>query len=224
MKAKNIRRLSIEIRKQYKIQTVDLISIRTVIEAYGYTIIEFDAFQNDGDVSTVIERLDLTDYIVSHKGFTYADAECRLVFVNKELDDLEKILILSHELGHITCNHLTHAPVLGTSVIEEDEANQFLHYLLRPGLPERIAINSTLYKKQIVLICCLLVIISGTIIGILYTQKQKSYYGDYYITSSGEKYHEAGCIFIKDKENVRRLTIEEFESGKYEPCQVCLPK
>lgn len=54
-------------------------------------------------------------------------------------------------------------------------------------------------------------------------QQDKKYYGNYYITESGQKYHEAGCIFVKDKDNVHRMTIDEFESGNYEPCQICLP-
>ena len=43
------------------------------------------------------------------------------------------------------------------------------------------------------------------------------------LTSTGNKYHEEECIFVKDKTNTRRLTIEEFESGDYEPCDICLP-
>ena len=54
-------------------------------------------------------------------------------------------------------------------------------------------------------------------------QTEKSYYGEYYITESGNKYHEKDCIFVKDKTNTHRMTIEEFESGEYEPCGICLP-
>ena len=39
----------------------------------------------------------------------------------------------------------------------------------------------------------------------------------------GNKYHEKDCIFVKDKTNVHRMTEEEFESGEYEPCRICLP-
>ena len=30
-------------------------------------------------------------------------------------------------------------------------------------------------------------------------------------------------IFIKDKSNVHRMTVDEYESGEFEPCQICLP-
>lgn len=223
MKAKEIRRLTIDIRTQYKIKSVNLNSVKSLIEAQGYTIIEFDAFDNNDDISLVVERLDLTEYIIRHKGFTYADSDCRLVFVQKTLDDQEKLIVLSHELGHISCNHLAHAPILGTSVIEEDEANQFSHYLLRPVFTDVVAINSILFRKQIAIVCCLMMVLAGVIGYILSSQKQKTYFGDYYITKSGERYHQAECIFVKGKNNVHRLTIEEFETGRYSPCQICLP-
>ena len=52
---------------------------------------------------------------------------------------------------------------------------------------------------------------------------EQRYYGDFYITTTGSKYHEKDCIFIKHKDNVERLTVEQFESGEYEPCDICLP-
>lgn len=223
MRSKDIRRLTVDIRKMYGIDIVNLYSLKKIIETYGYTIIEFDESQNDEDVSIVIEKLDLTDFIIRHKGFSYADADCRLVFIWKDLDDQEKLIILAHELGHISCNHLSHAPILGTCVIEEDEANQFAHYLLRPTFADTVVISSNLYKKRIIIACCVLLLLS-CVFGIgVYSKKQEKYCEDYYITTTGEKYHEAGCMFVKDKKNVHRMTIEEFESGKYTPCQMCLP-
>ena len=59
---------------------------------------------------------------------------------------------------------------------------------------------------------------------IKHIQLSKSYYGEYYVTESGEKYHIEDCPVIKDKTNTHRLTIEEFESGKYEPCHICMPE
>ena len=53
--------------------------------------------------------------------------------------------------------------------------------------------------------------------------RNNSYYGEYYITENGTKYHEKDCMIIKDKNNTQRLTKSDYESGDYEPCQVCLP-
>ena len=51
----------------------------------------------------------------------------------------------------------------------------------------------------------------------------KNYYGEYYITRTGNKYHKKDCVYVKDKTNTHRMTIEEFESGEFEPCKICLP-
>ena len=39
----------------------------------------------------------------------------------------------------------------------------------------------------------------------------------------GEEYHEEKCVFVKDKDNIERLTKEQFENREYEPCGICLP-
>ncbi len=52
---------------------------------------------------------------------------------------------------------------------------------------------------------------------------EKTYYGEYYVTETGSKYHEKNCMFVKDKNSVCRLIEEEFQSGDYEPCKTCLP-
>ena len=67
----------------------------------------------------------------------------------------------------------------------------------------------------------IMIIIAATITNVI---QSKSYYGDYYITKSGEKYHKEGCIFVKDKKNIERLTEEKYYSGEYEACQICLPE
>lgn len=145
-----------------------------------------------------------------------------LFFLNRDLSDGEKLLILTHEEGHIVCGHLEHAPILGNSVTEEDEANQFAHYLLRPSLKDSCRVNGHIYKKRLISICLVIVAAVGIMGLLLYDQKLSSYYEEYYITESGGKYHEKECIFVKDKNNISRLTLEEFENGEYEPCQVCL--
>ena len=69
----------------------------------------------------------------------------------------------------------------------------------------------------------LLVLTIGTVI-ITNVMRNNAYYGEYYITESGEKYHKEDCIFVKDKKNVERLTETDYYSGEYEPCQICLPE
>jgi hypothetical protein len=50
------------------------------------------------------------------------------------------------------------------------------------------------------------------------------YYGEYYVSKNGTKYHEKDCMTIKDRSHTRRLTEKDYYSGEYEHCQVCLPE
>ena len=82
MKVREIRRLVRETCSCYKVRKIDLRSLFQIIRGKGYIVIEFDMYANDDDVDLFISKLDLGDMIFRHNGFTYADAEYRLVFVN----------------------------------------------------------------------------------------------------------------------------------------------
>ena len=47
------------------------------------------------------------------------------------------------------------------------------------------------------------------------------YQENYYVTASGRKYHLENCFFIQGRD-ARRMTREEFDSGQYEPCKICI--
>ena len=53
---------------------------------------------------------------------------------------------------------------------------------------------------------------------------EKLYWSDCYVTETGEKYHQRDCVYVKNKENVRRLPRAEVRDGGYEPCRLCLPE
>ena len=208
---------------EYRLNEVTLGALRRIITSQGYTIVEFNHIFNDEHVSALIEALGLDDVVEKAKGFTYADRQRRLVFLHEDLSDNEKLLVLAHEEGHIYCDHLSSVPVIGRDVVEEHEANEFTHYILNQSMTGRIG---GFIKEQKILFRTVTVVLVVAIIGLMIlnaVQRERSYYGEYYITSSGTKYHEEECIFVKDKTNIHRMTIEEYESGDYEPCGICLP-
>ena len=131
-------------------------------------------------------------------------------------------MILAHEEGHIYCNHLTSTPVLGRDVIEEHEANEFAHYLLHQSVWQKIGCVVKGHKKTsaAIVVAIALLVVSGFIGYKIYCGN--TYYGEYYITSTGNKYHDKECGYVKGKDNVERMTREQYESGEYEPCGKCL--
>lgn len=220
---KNARLKAKAFLNEYHLNDVTLGDLKRIITSQGYTIVEFNHIFNDEHVAALIESLGLDEMVEKAKGFTYADRHRRLVFLHEDLSDNEKLLVLAHEEGHIYCGHLSSVPVIGKDVVEEHEANEFTHYILNRSITGRAGRFINEHKKLCGTVAIILVV---AIIGSLIfnaVQKERSYYGEYYITSAGNRYHEEKCIFVKNKTNVHRMTIEEFESGDYEPCGICLP-
>ena len=214
------RKARVFIRK-YSLLNISYDKLIKVAEKLGYVVIEFNNCCNDKDVETVIKNLKLEDIVLRTRGFTYADLNYRLIFINEDLNNDEKELVLLHEIGHIVCGHFSSHNIIGNDVMEEYEANEFVHYILNQSKLHRLVFYIAKHKKVLILTGLSMLVIGM----VIYTVKrEKTYYGDYYITSTGNKYHEEECIFVKDKTTVRRLSKEQFETGKYEACDMCLPE
>ena len=209
---------------QYKIDTVSYFSLKKAAEEMGYSVIEFNRISNDKNVEIIINSLKLGDIVLRSKGFTYADEDYRLIFINESLSENEKILILSHEIGHIYCSHLDAGSIIGKDVRDEYEANEFSHYLLNQSVWQKVRRILFKHKRAAVAVAVILALGAAAGVSVAVYTKEQSYYGDYYITETGNKYHKKDCIFVKNKTNIRRLTKDEFDSGKYEPCEMCLPQ
>lgn len=210
-------------KKQYAVNSITEKVLVDTLSSQGYTVIYFNAVYNEPDVANLIGALNLEGYVAYQKGFIYSNDKYRLVFVNEDLSEEEKVLVLSHEEGHVFCGHCSEQPIIGKDVIEEHEANEFSHYLLNPSSLEKVKYSIKKHRKIfIALLTCVLIAAIG-ITAFTIVTKEKSYYGEYYITSTGSKYHRKDCIFVKNKNDVYRMTKEEFESGEYEACKTCLP-
>ncbi len=193
-----------------------------IINLHGFDIIDFDNAESNESISALIENLNLQQLITSSKAFTYQNGDVKLVFVCDSLTADEKKFAMAHELGHILLNHLK-IGCITPDISEEYQANEFAHYFLNPSTLITTLQLIKRYKKAFIIAATIVAVIASSTFVIHQINKQKTYYGKYYITQSGEKYHDKNCIIIKDKKNVHRMTEEEFESGEYEPCQICLP-
>lgn len=223
MDSREIKRKTRNFIKEYDVRKISYGTLKNIVESQGYTVVEYNHIFNDEEIETLIEALKLSDNIIRSRGFTYADQNHRIVFVHEDLSDAEKLVVLAHEAGHIYLGHISSNPIIGCDVQEEHEANEFSHFLLNPGKLDKAASWIRRHRIATVLTAVFLVVL--VIGGIVFSKikTENSYYGEYYITQTGNKYHEKDCIFVKDKTNTHRMTIEEFEGGEYEPCRTCLP-
>ena len=117
-----------EFLKTYSLKEVNESTLINVLEKQGYTVVFFNSIYNDSDVSNIIQALNLKDYILSNRGFTYANDKYRLVFINEDLSEEERIVLLAHEEGHIYCNHTTTNMIIGNDVLQEYEDIDYYYY------------------------------------------------------------------------------------------------
>lgn len=80
--------------------------IISVLESQGYTVVQYNSVSNSKDISELAALLGVGEYLRSSKGFTYADSNNRIVFLNEDLSEEERVYVLLHEQGHILCRHL----------------------------------------------------------------------------------------------------------------------
>lgn len=219
----NPKKLANKFIKKYKLLNIDYLSIKKAANEEGYTVVEFNRILNQEDVQTIIDNLGISEYILKSRGFTYVSADHRLIFINEDLNNDEKLLVLSHELGHIVCEHFSTGLIIGNDVKDEGEANEFSHYLLKKSniikFKTLCACNPKWVAVTVVAIC----IIICTITAFFVIANNRLYKDGLYVTSAGECYHKKECIFIKNKTNVQKLTKEEFEQKIYRSCDMCLP-
>lgn len=211
------------ILRKYKIGVPTLDEIVFIINSYGFDVIDYEIDKGKVSVDTLINELSLQSFAATGKAFTYQKEDVKLLFVCDAMSACEKKYALAHELGHIACDHLKNGVCNKADMTEEFEANEFVHYLLHPGKTIKVKLWMRNHKAILWITSIILVAIIITASVLNCVSCQKSYYGEYYVTENGEKYHEKGCIFIKDKSNVHRMTVDEYESGEFEPCQICLP-
>lgn len=205
-------------RKKYKISRVTSGTLRAALEEQGYTVVEYNGIDDNENVRTLKELLGLASYMEQSEGFTYRDDKYRLVFINESLTEEEKQIVLSHEQGHIWNGHMTKEHVFGNDVMQEYEANEFAHYLMKDKAGN---------ERRIKAVCALAGVLFLTVLAagiFLNRRREEAVYTDhFYVVGSGTKYHQRECMYIKNRKDVRRLTKEEFDSGMYEPCKACLP-
>ena len=221
---KDIRYKAKNLLLEYGISKVTLENLIYIIEDQGFEIIEYSQRDRSDSVWTVLNTLNLTAYAESGKAFAYKCGKSKLLFVCEEMTADEKLYALAHEEGHIIFGHLCNGACDGNAVEEEYVANEFAHYLLHPPLLLKFATAVKSNKKKalwVALIALALAVIIPITVSVI---QSRSYYGAYYVTESGTKYHEKECMTIKDRSNVRRLTEKDYYSGDYEPCHVCLPE
>lgn len=212
------KKLAKRYRKQYLSRGCTLSAIQRALEAQGYQVVRFHPDGNDEPTEIILQALSLEDYARSAKGFTYADSDHRLVFLHADLTQEESRLVLLHEQGHILCGHLQAAAILGQDVLQEFEANEFVHFLLTPSPFRRFGTFLRRHKALVAICAGILAVGCALAIAIPLLVGSKTYL----VTPTGQKYHTQDCRFLKNKTTAQEMTLEELEENHYAPCEYCI--
>ena len=105
MSSTNIKKQVKRFRQEFHLQEVSAEALEDIFEQQGFTVVYFNPILNNPDVETVIKSFELQDMIRQSNGFLYMDQTHRLVFLNENLSDSEKRIVLAHEQGHYYCGH-----------------------------------------------------------------------------------------------------------------------
>ena len=209
----NKKRKAAAFRKKYKLKIINSSNLSDILISQGYTIIEFNGVMDSEEVNELVSALDIRDQIAHSKCFTYQDDKYRLVFIHEDLNKEERTIALAHEEGHIWCGHMTRQNVFGQDVVQEHEANEFCHYLLkdREG-KER--------KRIIIAVITIAILLCAFCSGRYYKQEHEKmiYTDDLYRTEGGTKYHLKECIYIRERKDVFRLKKKEYFIWKTKRC------
>ena len=222
-KQNRIRKTAFSVLRKHRIINPSLDDLVQIAKELGFDVIDYSKSSSDSSAEVLIRELGLESFAKSGKSFIYQNNKIKLIFLCETMDAKEKLYALAHELGHIYCGHLKDGTCCNVADMEEEhEANEFAHYLLHSGWVNKASLVVCRHKILSIIISVLIICCIISIPIITQAQLNQSYYGEYYVTENGEKYHKKDCPIIKDKTNTHRLTIEEYDTGDYEPCQICL--
>ncbi len=211
--------LADQILWEHKVSKLTLDNLLYFLEEQGYEVIDYSRSDNSSSTASLLERTGTIHVAESNSAFLFSSGDQRLVFIDEELQESEKLYALAHELGHICCGHVSSSTYIHGSFEQEHQANEFAHYLLHPSIKH--CFRSWISENKLLTAVIAVVLILGIVSIPIVTYYQSKIYHDYYfITDGGEHYHLEDCYYIKGK-SAHRMTKEEFESGKYSPCKIC---
>lgn len=215
------KQIAYQLMRHYRMNHMTLDNAHYIATELGYEIIDYDPKRLTKPLRLLIEELKLPSYVLQQNAFTVHNNSTSLIFVSETLSPEEKRLALIHEIGHVMLGHLEY-PVTIPSVVAEHEANEFVHYVLNP--PPALTASIFVMRHARTALIIGIVIAGLSILGwiVNYEKTEQSLYGEYYVTESGSKYHLQNCSVIRNKQKIKRLTVEEYESGKFTPCKVCI--
>lgn len=214
----NINKKVFEFITKYNCLPLSYDKLVEILHSQGFSIITYSHFSNDPETEDLLNSLHILDFASKVKAFTYVDETMRLVFILEDLSDDEKLILLSHEEGHIFLGHLLNQRlILGQDIVQEDEANRFSLLLRNPNFAIKAKIFLASKKTKVVSICTISIAVLIMLVSVAISNSEECYY----ITKTGSKYHIQSCEYIKSHKTTK-ISKKEAERLGYTPCDLCI--
>lgn len=209
---------------------VRLSEIKQIIEHSGWEIYSYN------EAVDIIEQYKLQEMVEKNDSFTANIGSKTIILYDDKISQLDFPYVLAHEIGHIVLGHFDMTDDIYT---KERDCNCFANELLGYIPNHKIGIFCGIGV-------IIAVIVSGTIIlfNKNYGNTQNSPLDTslnitisidenvlsehiitemtpVYITQYGEKFHLEDCKYIKDKDNLIKVSIAEAVKAGYEHCEIC---
>lgn len=206
---------------------IGLPEIKQIIKRSGWEIYSYK------EATDIIEQYSLQEMTDKNDSFASHISNRIVIFYDDNISQLDFPHIIAHEIGHIFLGHLNDTEDIYS---KERDCECFAEELLSYTPHDKIGIWGGAVAALITLILgityfipkytqtedVLIETISSTTSNSVSETAYNQDIGDIvYVTKYGKKYHLAGCRYIKDKNDLLEISIEEAEHAGYEPCKVC---
>lgn len=205
------------------VKKIDYTNSERFAESLGYSVVFFNTVE--GDITLV--KCGYSEEDKDRKAFTHHKT-AKIIFINNSVSSENKLYLLLHEIGHILLNHIGDGKShTRNNVLMDIETDAF--------------VSEVLNHKKInyrTVICAVVALILGIGMGFVIPVKfytpattpestvmpnsvSDNQNDTVYVTSTGTKFHRAGCRYTKDKDCVAMSRSEAIK--EYTPCKICQP-
>ena len=218
-------------RKQYKKLSLD--DLHKIIEDKGFKKIEYRKYNCSEELKFLISKLDIEKEIQEKDSFFYYRNNLKFIFLNEDISDEDKHILLSHEIAHIYDERIEDSKIVYSNSKMENYANEFSHYFNNPSIFLKLY-NFFISKPLLCILSLIFAFVASTgIISISNSHTLNDEYittvnlnnlssNMYYVTSTGKKYHKSFCKHVKYKTNIREYTFNQATLEGYLPCLDCI--
>ena len=228
-------RFSKEIKKLIKSAKITnfpigLAEIKQIIQRSGWEIYSYK------DAVEIIDSYNLQEMAEKNDSFASNIGNRIVILYNSEISQLDLPYVLAHEIGHIVLGHLNDVDDIGDVYAKERDCGYFADELLKYN-PDRFIRKIGIFSGITAVLIALGVGIftffgeksdnssqnSETDFNVV-TETEIQDTIEVYVTKYGKRFHLAGCRYIKHRNDLLEISVEEAEIAGYEPCEICFGK